>query len=268
MAYWLEIYITINVFIIGTLFGSFFTLATYRIPRKQDIVFKRSYCPNCKHELSFFDLIPILSYLFIGGKCKYCKQKISIRYPLFELSNGIIFVCIHMIFGFSPYFFGICALYIYLFLLTGCYIMNKRIIKSEIININENELVNKKSGVFLIEIAIAFVLFGIFITSSYITSRNYINQSVYSVARSNAVTSCVKNLEIALGTNYDALNSFSNAETVNGIVYTTNISVYKYSDEYTDKKDYIKKVNAIVEYMVDGKTFNFEINTLKKKVIG
>ena len=59
-------------FIIGTLFGSFFTLATYRIPRKQDIMIKRSYCPNCKHELGFFDLIPILSYLFLGGKCKYC----------------------------------------------------------------------------------------------------------------------------------------------------------------------------------------------------
>jgi len=265
---WLEIYITFNVFIIGTLFGSFFTLATYRIPRKQDIVFKRSYCPNCEHELKFFDLIPILSYIFVGGKCKYCKQKISIRYPLFELSNGLVFVCIYLLFGFSPYFFAICAMYIYLFLLTGCYIMNKKNIKTKICDLKNVESVSSKSGVFLIEIAIAFVLFGIFVTSSYITSRNYVNQSIYSVARSNAVTSCVKNLEIALGTNYDELNSFNNSETVDGVVYTTNISVYKYSDEYVDKKDYIKKINANVEYMVDGKTFNFEINTLKKKVIG
>ena len=264
---WLEIYITLNVFIIGTLFGSFFTLATYRIPRKQDIVFKRSYCPNCQHELGFFDLIPVLSYIFVGGKCKYCKQKISIRYPLFELSNGLVFVCLYLLFGFSLYFFVICALYVYLFLLTGCYIMNKKMIKAKIIKLKNMEYVNSKSGVFIIEIAIAFALFVIFITSSYITSRNYINQSVYSVARSNAVTSCVKNVEIALGTNYDALNSFVTSETIDEIVYTTNISVYKYSDEYTNKKDYIKKVNANVEYMVNGKSFNFEINTLKKKVI-
>jgi len=146
--------------------------------------------------------------------------------------------------------------------------MNKKNIKTKICDLKNVESVSSKSGVFLIEIAIAFVLFGIFVTSSYITSRNYVNQSIYSVARSNAVTSCVKNLEIALGTNYDELNSFNNSETVDGVVYTTNISVYKYSDEYVDKKDYIKKINANVEYMVDGKTFNFEINTLKKKVIG
>lgn len=268
MPNWLEIYIVCNIFIIGTLFGSFFTLATYRIPRKQDIVFKRSYCPNCGHELGFFDLIPILSYVFIGGKCKYCKQKISIRYPLFELSNGLIFVFIYMLFGFNLYFFISCALYVYLFLLTGCYIMNRKMIKSEISNLKKNKFSNSKTGVFIVEIAIAFVLFSIFVISSYITSRNYINQSVYSIARSNAVTSCVKNIEIALGTNYDSLNSFTNTDTINGIVYTTNISVYKYSDEYTNKKDYIKKINANVEYVLDGKTFNFEINTLKKKVIG
>lgn len=268
MPEWLEIYITINVFIIGTLFGSFFTLATYRIPRKQDIVFKRSYCPNCEHELGFFDLIPVLSYIFLGGKCKYCKQKISIRYPLFELSNGAVFVFMYKIFGFNLYFFVSCALYIYLFLLTGCYIMNRKIIKSEIENIKNYDYTKSKSGVFIVEIAIAFILFSVFTVSSYMTSRNYVNQSVYSISRSNAVASCVKNLEIALGTNYDALNSFVNSETVDGIVYTTSISVYKYSDEYVEKKDYIKKVNASVEYMVNGKTFNFEINTLKKRVIG
>lgn len=268
MPNWLEIYITFNVFIIGTLFGSFFTLATYRIPRKQDIVFKRSYCPNCGHELGFFDLFPVLSYIFVGGKCRYCKEKISIRYPLFELSNGLVFVAIYLLFGFSVYFFVACAMYIYLFLLTGCYVMNKKMIKSEIDKIKNEEKLNAKSGVFIVEIAIAFVLFGIFITSSYMTSRNYLNQSIYSIARGNAVTSCVKNVEIALATDYDSLNSFSRTETVDGITYITNISVYKYSDDFMDKKDYIKKINANVEYMLNGKTFNFEINTLKKKVIG
>ena len=80
------------IFIIGTLFGSFFTLAVYRIPIKQDITHTRSYCPKCNHKLTFFDMIPVLSYLFLGGKCRYCKEKIRIRYLLLELLSGIVLV--------------------------------------------------------------------------------------------------------------------------------------------------------------------------------
>lgn len=80
------------IFIIGTLFGSFFTLAVYRIPLKKDITHERSFCPNCNHKLGFLDLIPILSYIFLGGKCRYCKQKIRPRYLLLELMSGLVFV--------------------------------------------------------------------------------------------------------------------------------------------------------------------------------
>ena len=57
----------------------------------QDITHKRSYCPNCNHKLSFWDMIPILSYIFLGGKCRYCKTKIRIRYLLLEVMTGIVF---------------------------------------------------------------------------------------------------------------------------------------------------------------------------------
>ena len=87
----MNILLYILIFIIGTLFGSFFTLATYRIPLGQDITHKRSYCPNCNHKLSFWDMIPILSYIFLGGKCRYCKTKIRIRYLLLEVITGIVF---------------------------------------------------------------------------------------------------------------------------------------------------------------------------------
>ena len=80
------------IFIIGTLFGSFFTLAVYRIPLGKDITHERSFCPNCNHKLQFLDLIPILSYIFLGGKCRYCKQKIRPRYLLLETMSGVIFV--------------------------------------------------------------------------------------------------------------------------------------------------------------------------------
>lgn len=80
------------IFCIGTLFGSFFTLAIYRIPLRQDITHTRSYCPNCNHELAFWDMIPILSYVCLGGKCRYCKEKIRPRYLLLEVLSGIVFV--------------------------------------------------------------------------------------------------------------------------------------------------------------------------------
>ncbi len=79
-------------FIIGTVFGSFFTLAVYRIPLHQDITHKRSYCPKCNHKLSFVDMIPILSYILLGGKCRYCKEKIRVRYLLLEILTGTIFL--------------------------------------------------------------------------------------------------------------------------------------------------------------------------------
>lgn len=88
----LEVFIYIIIFIIGIYFGSFFTLATYRIPKKENITYQHSYCPNCHHKLGILELIPLFSYLFLGGKCKHCKQKISIRYFLLEILGGIAFV--------------------------------------------------------------------------------------------------------------------------------------------------------------------------------
>ena len=67
-------------------------MAVYRIPLHQDITHERSYCPNCKHKLSFLDMIPILSYVFLKGKCRYCKNKIRIRYFLLEILTGIVFL--------------------------------------------------------------------------------------------------------------------------------------------------------------------------------
>lgn len=80
------------MFAIGATLGSFYTLAVYRIPIKQDITHKRSYCPKCNHRLNFLDLIPILSYIFLGGKCRYCKSKIRPRYLILEISSGLVFL--------------------------------------------------------------------------------------------------------------------------------------------------------------------------------
>lgn len=88
--------IYILIFCIGTLFGSFFTLAVYRIPQRKDITHTRSFCPKCNHKLNFWDLIPILSYIFLGGKCRYCKNKIRPRYLMLEVLSGIVFLLFAM----------------------------------------------------------------------------------------------------------------------------------------------------------------------------
>lgn len=67
-------------------------MAVYRIPLKQDITHTRSYCPKCNHRLNFLDLIPILSYIFLGGKCRYCKERIRPRYIILEISSGLAFL--------------------------------------------------------------------------------------------------------------------------------------------------------------------------------
>jgi len=80
------------IFIIGALFGSFFTLAVYRIPLGLDITHEHSFCPSCKAKLKFIDLIPIISYISTLGRCRYCKGKIRIRYLLLEILSGLVFL--------------------------------------------------------------------------------------------------------------------------------------------------------------------------------
>jgi leader peptidase (prepilin peptidase)/N-methyltransferase len=86
---------------IGITFGSFYTLAVYRIPNGQDITHTHSYCPKCKHKLNILDLIPVFSYIFLGGKCRYCKEKIRPRYLILETISGLFFVVVAYLMGLS-----------------------------------------------------------------------------------------------------------------------------------------------------------------------
>jgi leader peptidase (prepilin peptidase) / N-methyltransferase len=76
----------------GLIFGSFATAFAYRIPRGESISSGRSKCPNCGAQISAIDNIPVFSYLFLRGKCRHCGERISIRYPLIELTTCVLFV--------------------------------------------------------------------------------------------------------------------------------------------------------------------------------
>ena len=84
----------IITFIFGLIVGSFLNCVTYRLEKGKSFLKGRSFCPKCKHKLSLLDLIPLVSFLFLGGKCRYCHKKISWQYPLVELGTGIVFVLI------------------------------------------------------------------------------------------------------------------------------------------------------------------------------
>ncbi len=83
----------IFVGLLGLVIGSFLNCVIYRL-EKEESLRGRSYCPHCNHTLSWKDLFPVLSFVFLRGKCRYCHKKISIQYPVVEISTGLIFLLI------------------------------------------------------------------------------------------------------------------------------------------------------------------------------
>lgn len=83
----------------GLLFGSFLNVLILRIPKEESVVFPASHCPSCKHDLKWWHNIPLISWLLLGGKCAFCKEKISFQYPLVELLSMLIFFLAYFVNG-------------------------------------------------------------------------------------------------------------------------------------------------------------------------
>ena len=95
---WLEIF---TVLMLGLCFGSFNTLLAYRLPLNNPVVIARSACPSCRKPLSARDLLPLLSWLITGGKCRQCNTPIHWRYPATELVTAAIFLLVYSLHGFT-----------------------------------------------------------------------------------------------------------------------------------------------------------------------
>ena len=96
MMSFLTAYISVIIFVFGTVIGSFLNVLIYRLPIGLDFKVGKSMCTTCKHDLAWYDLFPLFSWIFLGGKCRYCKAKISSRYPIVEALNGILYVLIYL----------------------------------------------------------------------------------------------------------------------------------------------------------------------------
>jgi len=93
------------IFLFGCIIGSFLNVCIYRIPQNKSIAFPGSHCPKCSTPLKWFDLLPVLSFVFLKGRCRYCGERISPRYPAVELLNGIIYLFLYYNFGLGIDFF-------------------------------------------------------------------------------------------------------------------------------------------------------------------
>ena len=98
MYYGIEV---VLIFILGLIVGSFSNVCIYRIPRNESIVYPASHCPKCRSNISPKDNIPLLSFILLKGRCRNCKSKISLQYPIVELLTGLIYLIIYLIFGLS-----------------------------------------------------------------------------------------------------------------------------------------------------------------------
>ena len=91
----------ILIFLYGIIIGSFLNVCIYRIPLGESISKQRSHCMSCGYQLGWYDLIPLFSWLMLGGKCRKCKASISPQYPIIEAVNGVLYLLIFFVNGFS-----------------------------------------------------------------------------------------------------------------------------------------------------------------------
>lgn len=91
----------LTVFTYGIIIGSFLNVCIYRLPLQENIVTTRSHCMKCGYQLRWYDLVPLFSYMLLGGRCRKCKEKISVQYPLIEALNGFLYVIVVAVCGLS-----------------------------------------------------------------------------------------------------------------------------------------------------------------------
>ena len=266
MTEYIQLIYSIFMFIIGTLFGSFFTLAIYRIPRKQDIVKTRSYCPTCKHRLGFFDCFPILSYVSTIGRCRYCKKPISIRYPLIEFASGMVFLLIYLIFGLSLNTLILIACYIALVLLIGVDVMKKKMTPEEVKeveNIKKNKANKKKAGAINSDILIAVIVFVIFFVSTIFVTRNYSTTLIEYARKSNALNICMNKINEEKYKSLENIAASSGTTEVDGVTYSYNISVLPYKKAEDVTLDNAKIVVSTVTYQINGNENSVSLKYVK-----
>ena len=164
------------IFLFGLIFGSFLNVCIYRLPKKQSIVWPGSHCPSCKNSIPFWQNIPVLSYIFLAGKCANCKFRISLIYPLVEILTGILLVVVWQHYGLTLSFLHYSILV--LFLLPISFIdLDTRLILNVLTF--PGIIVGLLSSVFLNQIPILNVVSGLFLGGGFLWFVGLLGNSVF-----------------------------------------------------------------------------------------
>lgn len=113
-----NIWLAVGVFVFGMMIGSFLNVVIYRTPKGESIVFPGSHCTACGESLKWYHNIPIFSWVFLGGKCSFCKESISKQYPIIEFLTAVLWLSIYLKLGMVWYFPFIAASFTALLALT------------------------------------------------------------------------------------------------------------------------------------------------------
>lgn len=105
-----EYFLCILAISIGLLIGSFLNVCIYRLPKHEDIVYTRSHCMSCGNVIKWYDLIPVVSFILLRGRCRYCHTKLSVQYPIIELLNGLLYCMTIFVMGMNVRAILTCAL--------------------------------------------------------------------------------------------------------------------------------------------------------------
>lgn len=106
-------------FVLGLMIGSFLNVCISRLPKDESIVFPASKCPRCAAPIKAYDNIPLLSYLLLGGKCRSCKEPISLKYPVVELLTGVLTMLFYARWGWNPYWLAVSLSAVYVLIIVS-----------------------------------------------------------------------------------------------------------------------------------------------------
>ncbi len=159
------------IFFIGLAVGSFLNVILYRTRENQGFLAGHSFCPSCKKQISWYDNIPLLSFIFLAGRCRHCGKRISLQYPLVELAVGLIFLGLYLKFGLDLKFLSLalfCCFLVLIFVYDFKYylILDRFTIPPMVIAL----LINPILGVSLQDLFLGFLLGAGFFVAQYVLS--------------------------------------------------------------------------------------------------
>ncbi len=168
----MEILIAILILVFGISIGSFLNAVIWRLHTKEGFLRGRSYCPKCKAYIRARDLVPLLSYILLRGKCRDCKKKISWQYPIVELITGLAFLLLYFKFSLEAEFFVYCVLttfliIVFVFDLKHYLILDRVMLPAALVAIAGSIIL----GFGLIDILIGAIIGGGFFWLQYVLSR-------------------------------------------------------------------------------------------------